>query len=603
MTSDGLPVRFPVLVLGGLIVAGMIGMRLSADPGLKVWIALITAAWCIPLAGLLPVWLMERAQHGEPPPASGGSARWGEREPATLDPAAVLAHAAGWPQAVEVIAAGGLALFLPWWFRPGFALSGGGPWAGLAAIALFFPVLVLERHLALAPAAPLRPTIRLSRLLRVPAVVLILAGTAFLVGTMGWSFGRWLQWPAALLVGLTGGELVLRGLWHLWMRPAAPTVCADSLVAGWLTWRGLPWRAVLDGLQRECGIDLHHSWSARLIGRALPATVASLAVLVWLTTGISVVPLGQRVVLETSGQVRVLGAGTHLHAPWPWSTGRRLEDGRVHQTPLSDTVGIPTWLGVEEDPPPECDRLWDGAHPGERLFLLPAPTSSSGRADHGFRILAGDIRVLWTIGPQAEDAIALTGRHVDAQVLVQRAARRAVVGCFARLPMEQVIAADRERLAGGLRQQVQSAVDELSGGRSGIQVAAIILDALHPPAGAATAYHRVQSAGIEAATVVAQGRAEAARLGAEAAIAAGAQRAAAQAGAREILAQATGEGLRFAAEERAWTAHRQAVSCERWLEALSTGLARRPVLLIDHRLPQPVAPVLDLRLPAQERRP
>jgi len=312
------------------------------------------------------------------------------------------------------------------------------------------------------------------------------------------------------------------------------------------------------------------------------------------------VPLGSRMVLEGGEVLRVMGAGTHVHAPWPFASRLSLDDGRIRETVLGDPESLMPALPAQATPSAAYDRLWDAAHPAEAVFVVAA--RSAAGAGQGFRVVAGDVRVQWRIGGSDADAIALVGHLTEPEVLVARTARRALATTFAQKSMEALMAEDRDQIGSFLRARIQADLDRLAGG-SGLEVMAVIVDALHPPVGAAAAYHRVQSAEIEARAAVARSRGEASRKTSVAEVDAVHRVAAAQATAYETSAKARGDALRFAADHRAWAANREAMATERWLDAVRDGLIGKPVLVLDHRLDLGEVPVLDLRSSTPERRP
>ena len=69
------------------------------------------------------------------------------------------------------------------------------------------------------------------------------------------------------------------------------------------------------------------------------------------------------------------------------------------------------------------------------------------------------------------------------------------------------------------------------------------------------------------------------------------------------IAKATADATRFAADQTAWTANREAMATERWLGAIRSGMAKKPVTVFDHRLDLRDVPVLDLRPISPELRP
>ena len=590
-----------ILTLIGLFAAG-VAWGVS-DPDLRGWGAVLGAAFLVSAAGAWPAWLLTQSRQDAARIRStvAPTNTWGDDNPPAPDPEHALRHSSGWQQSVAVAVPATLALLLMAWIRP----AGGGANQELVpaiiALVLLFPLVVVERLVADLATAILPERDGLVRILRIPVATCGLAGLSLLAASMGWQLAWYAQWPAAVLVAVVAVELLGRAVINLWLPAPEPRSCADSVVAGAILARINPVTAVVEGLRDRFGVDLSRSWSAQVVAAAFPWVAIAMLIVGWLLSGVSVVALGKRVVLEGHGEARVLGAGTHLHAPWPFAVRRTIEDGRIRETILGDLDKLLTPIDAQAIPPAAYDRLWDVAHPAEATFLVPA--SSTTGTGQGFRIVSSDVRVHWRIGSSDADAIAAVGRLNDADALVGQAARRALTATFSTRPLEGLIAADRDGLGAALRSQVQSELDRLAGGQSGLLVAAVIIDAIHPPTGAAAAYHRVQSAEIEARALVSRARAEALRTTSMAAVEATDRRAAATATAVETTTKATADATRFAADQTAWTANREAMATERWLAAIRTGIGKKPVTVFDHRLDLRDIPVLDLRPISPELRP
>ncbi len=591
-------------VLLTVVSLGAAGVAWGAtDPDLRGWGAVLSAAFLVAAAGAWPAWLLAQARQDTARlrAIATPTNRWGDDTLPAPDPEHALRHAAGWQQSVAVAVPAALALLLMGWIRPS---GGGGNLELIPAIITFvllFPLVVVERLVADLTISLLPERDGLVRILRVPVAACGLAGLSLLATSMGWQSAWYVQWPAAVLIAAVAVELLGRAVLHLWLPSAEPRSCADSVVAGAILARINPITAVVEGLRDRFGVDLSRSWSAQVIAAAFPWVAIAMLLVGWLLSGVSVVVLGSRMVLEGHGEARVLGAGTHLHAPWPFAVRRTIEDGRIREKILGDLAKPLTRIDAQAIPPVAYDRLWDVAHPAESTFLVPA-TSSAGTGQ-GFRVVSSDVRVHWRIGSSDADAIAAIGRLNDADALVGQAARRALTATFSTRSLEGLIAADRDGLGAALRVQVQSELDRLAGGHSGLDVAAVVIDAIHPPTGAAAAYHRVQSAEIEARAQVSRGRAEALRTTSLAAVEAMDRRAAATATAVETTTKATADATRFAADQTAWTANRDAMATERWLGAIRSGIGKKPVTVFDHRLDMRDIPVLDLRPISPELRP
>jgi regulator of protease activity HflC (stomatin/prohibitin superfamily) len=169
-----------------------------------------------------------------------------------------------------------------------------------------------------------------------------------------------------------------------------------------------------------------------------------------------------------------------------------------------------------------------------------------------------------------------------------------VARALATRTLDEVLGENRDRFADMLRAALQADLDRL---HSGIDIVALIVEALHPPSGAAQAYHGVQAAEITASALVAaeRGRAAAVRtLGQQRSTE---QIAQAQALAAELLAQAKGDAARFDADREGAAKGKAVFIRERYYEKLVAALSHVPITLVDNRLGTTDAPVLDLRPP------
>jgi regulator of protease activity HflC (stomatin/prohibitin superfamily) len=573
------------LVAAGVAICSswLIAAHAGANAAIRSWCILLACSHLVALAGALPAWLLTQGRIRADRLRQATTTLGESLAPASLDPEAQLRADAGWPQAIAVLMPTAVVLIGLSWVRPAQAASGPLLILAVLSLAQIFPLVLAEALITAITVEVLPEREALVRLLRVPGAVGVVFGISLLATSMGWNAAWYAQWAAYLLVGVIAAELALRALAQATLHPAHLRSCADSMVAGALLSRMDPITAMRQGLRERFGIDLAQSWSARILLRAAPWVVLGTAIFAWLLTSISLVPLGSREVLDGRGLTRVLGAGAHLHAPWPFATRRMLEDGRIHETLLGDLEAPLPPILAQQDPPALFDRLWDVTHPAESDFLVPAP-SSSGSGGPGFRVISGDVRVQWRIGASDADAARAVSHWSDIDLAVTCAARRALTAACASRPLDGLMGADRAQLGAGLRLQVQDGLDQLCDGQSGIRVVAIIIDALHPPLGAAESYHQVQASEIFALTTVAQARGYAARTTSVAQGVATERRAFAESTRIELVAHANSQSIRFNRERLSWHEYHAALGTERYLEAITRGLTGKPLIVLDQHL-------------------
>jgi regulator of protease activity HflC (stomatin/prohibitin superfamily) len=102
-----------------------------------------------------------------------------------------------------------------------------------------------------------------------------------------------------------------------------------------------------------------------------------------------------------------------------------------------------------------------------------------------------------------------------------------------------------------------------------VEILATVVEAIHPPAGAANAYHGVQAAQIGAQALISRERGAAAEASNQALLQASLARDQASASAREINATAQAADLKFSAEQKAYASAGQAFVLEQYLSQLS----------------------------------
>ena len=210
----------------------------------------------------------------------------------------------------------------------------------------------------------------------------------------------------------------------------------------------------------------------------------------------------------------------------------------------------------------------------------------------GFQIVNMDVRFIYRIGMSDAAALAATYQSTDIAQLLRSVANRVLVHDFAGRSLDGLLGTEREALGRDIGRAVQADLDRMN---SGVELLATSVEAIHPPAGAANAYHAVQAAQITAQALVARDRGQAAQKLNQARLNATSLAHKATADAHEVQTKASTAALRFEAERTAWQHAGQAFILEQYLERLSQGMNGASSLIIDHRLAAHQAPTLDLR--------
>src|SRR6185312_10286504 len=385
-----------------------------------------------------------------------------------------------------------------------------------------FPLLVIERVYANTMSEALPDAPQLERLLRLPLTAFLLFGVASVLRSLGFAWPVFIEGAMAIFIGLVALEMLLRAAAMLFV-PFAPMATrrsvADSSLAALLRLTPPTLASVAQGVRRQFGIDLSRSWALAFVRQALFPITACMVVVAWATTGFTALGLNERAVYERLGEpVAVLGPGLHVHLPWPLGIMRRVELGTVHEIPVvfaaagdqaSSGRGAATDqtlpdAAAEDQPPPSADRLWDASHPSEAGYLIASETQGK----QSFQIVNIDLRIVYRTGESEAAARAAAYAVAEPEALIRAQAGELLVRYFARYTLLDVLGQSRETFSNAFRAELQQGLDKLS---TGLEVIAVIVEAIHPPPGAANAYHYVQAAEILSRSEVSLRRADATR--------------------------------------------------------------------------------------------
>ncbi len=526
------------------------------------------------------------------------------RAAANPETAPEIGRAARIPQALLVPAFCLPAAALAWQLRPAPLPASASPETGFTlaatAVAAAFLLLIAERNLAAIPLRTLPEAAPLRAVALVGTLTAFAAGVLELAANLGLPATATIGTLVALAFTLTATELSARAAGRLFLPPPSPGAAhaaIHSLLARLISAGARPEGGLGAPLRQHLGIDFSRSWALGYLRAASLPMLGAFLLFAWGLSGIALVPLDNRAIYERFGApVAVLHPGLHLGLPWPLGAGRMLEYGPLHEIGLLSGPGAGGPIertGAEEPAPPSADRLWEQAHSGEVDLLIAstARLSDNSKRD-SFQSVSADLRILYRVGLTDADALHAAYQISAPEDLVRANAGRITAAYFAARTLDQVLGADRAAMAETLRARLQATLDA---SHSGLDAVAVIIEAVHPPAGAADAYHNVRAAEINARTAVAVEHGAAATVSAQSRQYAFDQTASARATAAETINSAKTAQIRFTADQGAAAAGGHAFLIERYFAALTTALGRAPKTIIDHRLNYPEAPVLDLR--------
>ncbi len=458
-----------------------------------------------------------------------------------------------------------------------------------------FGLLVLERQFSNESEASWPEAEQLAQIARVAIGTLLIAAFCLFFS----SSDR--VWPArlAVLIGLLPGlvavELLIRALLSIFSprnERLEPRLVASSFVAGLLRWPPRPLMALQNELHNRFGIDLRQIWAFTYMRRAFLPVLAVIVALGWALSGVHEIPMQGRGIYERFGKpVDVMGPGLHGGLPWPFGTVLPVENGVVHElaTSVSEGASSEQALDPAEGPPPAAaNRLWDATHINDKSQVI-----ASGSGDkQSFQIVNMDVRFVYRIGLDDQSAMAATYNSADIPSLIRSTASRILVHDFASRTLDELLGEQRTDLAADIGDAVQRDLKKLD---SGVEILATVVESIHPPAGAANAYHAVQAAQISAQALIARERGAAADQANLAQLHASIAHDQAAANSRETMATAQGADLRFSAELQGYAKAGQAFLLEQYLSQLTQGLTHAKLLVLDHRLGGTSAPTIDLR--------
>jgi regulator of protease activity HflC (stomatin/prohibitin superfamily) len=249
---------------------------------------------------------------------------------------------------------------------------------------------------------------------------------------------------------------------------------------------------------------------------------------------------------------------------------------------------------AEGDAPATANRLWDSEQPTDVSYII----ASSEQDRQSFQTVSASVRVLYRIALNDDGARAVLYREEDPDALVRALTGRMLAQFFASRTLPSVLGESQGVIAEDVRARLRQALERLG---SGIDIVAVTIEAIHPPAGAASAYRNVQAAEIEATTSIAteRGRAQTTQSVAQRDAHNATDDAAAEAA--ETVSAARVDLTDITADDRPYRAASQPFLLERRFSDVKAALANVPLEIIDHRLTGANLPTIDLRPPGMVR--
>jgi regulator of protease activity HflC (stomatin/prohibitin superfamily) len=465
------------------------------------------------------------------------------------------------------------------------------------------PWLLAERYFAGVTSERLPERDDLRTLLFLPVFFLGAEAALLLATSFGFGVLYWARAGLAAILLVICVELSLRVL-APWFLPPPDSIAArariGSVVAGAVLGRSLSPAAVASAVRSQFGMDFSRSWALHFT-RATAAPVALLMlVFCWFLTGVTRIDLNERGAYERFGTVvTILRPGLHLVLPWPLGVVRHVEFGVVHVALISygeqgAAADLRDASTAEGDAPATANRLWDSQQSSDVSYII----ASGEQNRQSFQTVSASVRVLYRIGLTDADARAVLYREQDPDALVHSLAGRLLAEFFASRTLPSVMEESQGVIAEDLRVRLRAALVKMG---SGIDIVAVTIEAIHPPAGAASAYRNVQAAEIDATTSIATERERAKTTQSIAQRDAHGATDDAVAAAAETVSAAQVDLTGITADDHPYRAAGKPFLLERYFSDVRAALADVPLEIVDHRLSGGNLPTIDLRPPSLVR--
>ncbi|MEI7932170.1 MAG: SPFH domain-containing protein, partial [Alphaproteobacteria bacterium] len=510
-------------------------------------------------------------------------------------------------QAVLLPLAALIVVLLAWlmWPKAGApaAVSNDANLIAALIIGLAFPALIAERMMAGFPREQMPEAPGLRRLLLLATLILAVSGLAEIGRGLHYGWTVWIQRGLSLISVVVAIEIAVRSLGRLFLPEPSPDTAkaaTDSLIATVLT--AGP-RSPGNLIRTHLGLDFARSWALSFLTAAAVPALTVTFLFCWMLTGVKLLGPDQRGVYERFGApISVLKPGFHMVMPWPMGRLRPVEYGAIHTiaTGVFDANGAEKGaqavaeaaklesISAEASPTAAMSRGWETAHATQATYLV-ADESGDARS---FQAVNTEILVLYRTGLTDQAARDAVYRATSQAQIVEQESNRLALRYFSSHTLTAVLGASRENLQETLKAELSQSIDSY---HAGVEIMAVLVNEIHPPAGAAEAYHHVQAAGILANTTAFLARAHAERVKGQAQQEAYQATSAATGQAVTRMQQVTGDAARFTAERQAYALSPSAFLLERRSRNLVEGLRGRQVMIVDHNLPAGSIPLIDMR--------
>lgn len=236
---------------------------------------------------------------------------------------------------------------------------------------------------------------------------------------------------------------------------------------------------IAQGLEKVLGVSLNELWFWRALRSYLPPFAIFIFLLFWITSAVTVVPLGYKGVKVHNGihQQQALDPGLHTSLPWPW--------GKITLVPTERIQKV--ILGHERDLGEPI--LWTEKHYEGEINLL---------VGDGEELLTMSLPIFYRI---ADPYKYLTNIRDGRETITQLAYHYLLTNTVSK-DAYSVMSNNRQEISNRIHESLQQSLDARD---TGIEILHVGLKDIHPPLEVAGAYQEVISAQEELRTEVEQG--------------------------------------------------------------------------------------------------
>ncbi len=399
------------------------------------------------------------------------------------------------------------------------------------------------------------------------------AVVAFLFLSTAFDLGGWLAWPLLGLTGILIAEPLLLqviAFYHPADDVDASTSLVESALLDAVFGRGETAQGMVARFEEMMGAKIGEMWLLRFLRRTFGWLVLGLITLGWISTCLTMIPVGSRGVRSTLGRYEAKTLAPGLHVAWPMPCGKI----DVVPTEQIRTVSI----GFQQDLSQPV--LWDNVHVrGEQNLLV----------GNGESLITINIPILYRV----KDAMAyVTGSSNPTQAIADLAERKLLYIMGSRDGFAVMID-DRAKMAGELQSELQREIDQY---RLGVQIEFVGLKDVHPPVDVVPDYQNVVSAQETMEAVIDDARASRAKRIPAAQAKANAIVSHSSAVATARAAQAQGDAARFLSLAKEYASNARLLQLRMRLEAVEETLDQpaKTVLAVPQKLDAQQY-ILDLR--------